>query len=366
MPIYMDLHILPGVKARDVAEAHRRDMLIQNDHRCNCMTYWIDEKRGNVFCLIEAPDQSAVEEMHRHAHGLIPNRVIEVNDMLVESFLGRISDPEDAVVAEDGLKIFADPSLRILLVAKMDDPVLVHHRLGREKAIEALQGQKQLFRDELAAWGGNEAEHYGNIFIASFTSASKAIACARNFQKNVSNLIHDIPQARIAIHAGEPVTDDQRLFGETIKKAMRMCMIAAGDQILLSSAVKELIAKDSLHQDANNIQTLSPHDESLLDQLFNALEENWHNPDFSMTDYRLRVAMSPSQLYRKTITLTGISPNSLLKEYRLEKARELMRNLPNNITQTAFDSGFTSPSYFTKCFKKKYGMLPMTYLDMLH
>ena len=82
----MDLHILPGVKARDVAEAHRRDMLIQQDHDCKCMTYWIDEKRGNVFCLIEAPAKEAVEEMHNKAHGLIPNRIIEVNSMLIKYF----------------------------------------------------------------------------------------------------------------------------------------------------------------------------------------------------------------------------------------------------------------------------------------
>ena len=88
----MDLHILPGVKARDVAEAHLKDMLIQEDHACICMTYWIDEKRGNVFCLIDAPDKDAVIAMHNKAHGLVPNRIIEVNNTIVESFLGRISD----------------------------------------------------------------------------------------------------------------------------------------------------------------------------------------------------------------------------------------------------------------------------------
>jgi AraC-like DNA-binding protein len=78
------------------------------------------------------------------------------------------------------------------------------------------------------------------------------------------------------------------------------------------------------------------------------------------------MAMSKSQLYRKTISLTGLSPNILIKEYRLEKAKELMRRQRYTISQITFDSGFTSPSYFTKCFKKKYGLLPMTYLDLLH
>src|SRR6185503_15065563 len=104
MPIYMDVHIVPGVKAKDVAEAHRKDLLHQDEHHCKCMTYWIDEERENIFCLIEAPNKDAVVEMHNKAHGLVPNKVIEVRSELVESFLGRIYDTEDAKTTNDGLK----------------------------------------------------------------------------------------------------------------------------------------------------------------------------------------------------------------------------------------------------------------------
>ena len=88
--------------------------------------------------------------------------------------------------------------------------------------------------------------------------------------------------------------------------------------------------------------------------------------NFDMDDYCQSMTMSKSQLYRKTIALTGFSPNLLLKEFRLEKAKELMKKQRYSISQITFESGFTSPSYFTKCFKKKYGMLPMTYIDLLH
>jgi AraC-like DNA-binding protein len=76
--------------------------------------------------------------------------------------------------------------------------------------------------------------------------------------------------------------------------------------------------------------------------------------------------MSSSQLYRKTVALTNLPPNLLVKDFRLQKAKELMRKQYYNIAQITFDSGFTSASYFTKCFKKKFGLLPMTYLELLH
>jgi Protein of unknown function (DUF4242) len=109
MPIYMDVHNIPGVKAKDVAEAHQKDVALEDIFSCKCITYWMDEKRESVFCLIEAPEKHVVEELHKRAHGLIPHKIIEVSSVLVESFLGRLHDPEGAEITQDGLKVFQEP-----------------------------------------------------------------------------------------------------------------------------------------------------------------------------------------------------------------------------------------------------------------
>jgi AraC-like DNA-binding protein len=135
--------------------------------------------------------------------------------------------------------------------------------------------------------------------------------------------------------------------------------------VAMASTVKELVLKDHFQNKENKFLTLSPQDEAFLTQLFNTLEEKWQDADFNFDDYSQAMAMSKSQLYRKTISLTGLSPNIFLKEYRLEKAKELLRKKTYNISQITFNSGFTSPSYFTKCFKTKYGLLPNDYLDLV-
>ena len=366
MPIYMDVHNVPGVKARDVAEAHQKDLLHQEEYGCKAMTYWVDEKRETIFCLVEAPDKQAVEEMHNKAHGLIPNKIIEVRSELVESFLGRIYDPEDARTSDEGLKIFRDPSFRILLVTKTADPVLLQHKFGIEKANELLSLHNNIIRKNLAQYGGSEVEHGGNGFIISFASANKAVSCALAIQKDMQKADADAIEFRIGINAGEPIEKSNKLFGDTIQLAGNLCTIAKNFQISVTSPVKELVSKDYFQDKENSFLTLAPQDETLLEVLFNKLEENWQNPDFDVDDYCQAMAMSKSQLYRKTIALTGLSPNILLKEYRLEKAKELMKRQHHNIAQVTFDSGFTSPSYFTKCFKKKYGLLPMSYVELLH
>jgi AraC-like DNA-binding protein len=362
----MDVHTVPGVKALDVAEAHQKDLLHQGEYGCKCMTYWIDEERETIFCLIEGPDKHAVEELHGRAHGLIPNKIIEVSNNVVESFLGRIYDPAEAETTDEGLKVFSDPSFRILLVTKTTDPILLQHNLGAEKANQLLTEHNNIIRKNLARYGGSEVEHGGSGFIISFASAGKAVSCALAIQKDMPVTDAVTIGFRMSINAGEPVEKSNKLFGDTILLAEHMCAIAKCLQVAMASSVKKLVSKDHLQNRENNFLTLAPQDEALLELLFNKLEKNWQNPDFDIDDYCHEMAMSKSQLYRKTITLTGLSPNLLLKEFRLEKAKELMKKQYFNISQITFDSGFTSPSYFTKCFKKKYGLLPMSYIELLH
>jgi len=366
MPIFMDVNIVPGVKAKDVAEAHRLDLLHQQEHGCNCMTYWIDEARENIFCLIEAPDKYAVEEMHSKAHGLIPNKIIEVNSNLVEAFLGRIYDPTEAQVSNEGLKVFADSSFRILLVTKTTDPVLLKHQFGEEKAGELLSAHTAIIRKNILQHGGREVEHEGSGFVVSFSSASEAVACALSIRKEMPDLVSAQIDLKLAVNAGEPVERSEHLFGETIQFAANMCRIAKEGKVAIASPVKELIADDLFREERKYFMNLLPQDEHLLKLLFSILEEKWQDADFDLSDYCNATAMSGSQLYRKTVALTSLPPNSLLKDFRLHKAKDLMRKRYYNIAQITFDSGFTSASYFTKCFKKKYGLLPMAYLELLH
>jgi AraC-like DNA-binding protein len=79
-------------------------------------------------------------------------------------------------------------------------------------------------------------------------------------------------------------------------------------------------------------------------------------------DFCKPVGYSKSQLYRKIISLTGKSPNTFIKEYRLNEALALLNRHNANISGIAYETGFSSPSYFTKCFQKKYGNLPSEYL----
>lgn len=93
MPLYMDRHDLPEVTAEDVAQAHIRDLEIQDRYGVRYLTYWFDATTGNVFCLADAPSADAAEAVHRESHGLVAHTMIEVDGRIVSEFLGKVHEP---------------------------------------------------------------------------------------------------------------------------------------------------------------------------------------------------------------------------------------------------------------------------------
>jgi AraC-like DNA-binding protein len=84
----------------------------------------------------------------------------------------------------------------------------------------------------------------------------------------------------------------------------------------------------------------------------------WSDTNLKVDDFNKPLGYSKSQLYRKMTTLTGQSPNTFIKEYRLKEALKLLNKKAGNISEIAFETGFSSPSYFSRCFQKRYGHFP--------
>jgi hypothetical protein len=79
MPIFIDTHDLHGpVTAEEVAKAHAADVATQEEFSVRYQRYWVDEARGRIFCLVEAPSAAAAADVHRKAHGLVADEIVQV------------------------------------------------------------------------------------------------------------------------------------------------------------------------------------------------------------------------------------------------------------------------------------------------
>ncbi|HEY6607995.1 MAG TPA: DUF4242 domain-containing protein [Candidatus Limnocylindria bacterium] len=81
MPLFLDEHEhIPGLTSDAVAQAHARDMEVGPSYGVSYLRYWYDEATGKVFCLVDAPTAQAAEDVHREAHGLLADRLVEVKE----------------------------------------------------------------------------------------------------------------------------------------------------------------------------------------------------------------------------------------------------------------------------------------------
>ena len=80
MPLFMDVHSVDGVTEDAVAKAHEADLATQAEHGVEYKRYWVDEKAGKIFCLVEAPSAEAANTVHREAHGLVADEIYEVSE----------------------------------------------------------------------------------------------------------------------------------------------------------------------------------------------------------------------------------------------------------------------------------------------
>ncbi len=365
MPIYMDRHdVSETVTAENVAQLHQADLKIQDRFGCRGLTYWFDEKRKTAFCLVEAPDAKAVQKMHNQAHGQVPNRIIEVNRGIVESFLGRIEDPEKS--ANTALNIINDPAFRTIMTIAIKRSTLLKNDSSQLKTL--FHNFNNALLKLLKNHEGTVVKQTKNNYLVSFKSVSNAVIAACQIQSLFKDFKKKLKEEtlflKIGLSAGVPVTEKKSFFEDAIKLSERICEFIKGE-IIVASEVKELYNSENQEtiNDAGNIISLSQSDENFLTLLMDYTESAWNNINLRVNDFSKPVMCSKSQLYRRLMALTGKSPNTFIKEYRLKEALMLLNKNKGNISAISFETGFSSPSYFSKCFLKRYGFMPSDYFS---
>jgi AraC-like DNA-binding protein len=372
MPLYMDRHNVPGLSYRDAAEAHLKDIEIQKEFGCTAVTYWADEVRGNVFCLVESPSKGAVMEMHKKAHGLIPHDIIEVDSSLVKAFLGRIQEPEPSKFNGTSVPaIINEPAFRFLMIVDLKDSALFDCLYGKSNSNQLIKKFNSLVQQSVQHYSGQIVESQVE-FLASFISATNAVDCALHLRNSIQlqNTCENLPKVEIKIGlcAGLPVSGNKDIFGDAILKARRLSFISEGNKIYLTSDLKEQYRGNApqVFKSSRTIKVINNDSNIFLDRLMEVFNNSLLEQENNIGTFCQQLGVSSSKLYRTTIQLTGFSPSDLLREIKLTTALNLMQEHNKNISETSYELGFANPSYFTKCFKKRFNVLPADYLKAIH
>lgn len=244
MPTYIDIHEIRGLTADALAKAHEADLQKQEKYGVNYLKYWVNESCGKAFCLVHAPNAEAARQVHLEAHGLVAEKIIEVEPEIAEGFLGggEANAVGAAMLAGEG-PVAYDPAIRTVMFTDIVGSTDLTQRLGDDAAMEFVHLHDGIVRDALTFCRGREVKHTGDGIMASFVSAAAAVRCAARIQQAAAHLTeHRGHRLRLKVGgaAGEPVEEDHDIFGTTVQLAARLAAYAQPEQILVSNVVAEL------------------------------------------------------------------------------------------------------------------------------
>lgn len=242
MTLYMDIHRGMEATPEEIEKAHLSDLEAQGKHGVKYLKYWVNPDSKTVCCLVEGPSKEACVAVHREAHGLEPDQIIEVESNLVEAFLGGQAESSiGTALWNDGS---LDPGYRIIFFTDLAGSTELTQELGDEAAMGLLNVHDTIVRREITARRGREVKHTGDGIMASFASPSGAVEASIAIQRgleahNRHGAVHQV-KVRIGMSAGEPVAQNEDLFGAAVQLARRACDHAEPERIVVSSIVRDL------------------------------------------------------------------------------------------------------------------------------
>lgn len=346
MPLFIDLHIDSGLTLDIIKQYHIADKATQAKYGVRYLQILLNQPQGYLFCLVEGPDKESCARVHQEAHGAVACNILEITESDFSALLANKQvDKLDFTVNNDGT---LDTGTRTMLYINL---------LGSP---ESYPGAKEIIKEILNSDEGRSAKSFENQLMVIFDSATAAVETAVSIRNKIE--AGNIPiELRMAVNFGPPLRETGSFFEDVRKSVEHFVFFSANKQITLSSKILQLYSGDS-QKLLPMLKVIHPADEKFLNNVMEAVEKLWNKVDLTMTEFAKEVGVSKSQLARKLKPLTDLAPNDFIKEFKLRKALELMEDKSRNVAEISMEIGFSNPSYFTKCFRKRFGKSPSEFM----
>jgi len=355
MPLYMDIHTVDSdtFSVEDVVKAHMADLAVEERYNVTQHKYWVNVENKTIFCLMQGPDKESCNAVHKESHGLTACNIIEVSDDEYNLFLG-IGGKNEVDLAETPSGEIDEGYRTILLISHFDFSgeydLLIREELD---LIEINRGTVILQPNE--------------DIMVSFISATYAMQCAHSLARLLRKC-HDQTEFRIGLLTGSPVDETgTMLFEETKKIVNQLCLVGLKSFIYLDESTKLMSLKEgsTYTPNADEFKILKTEDFTFLNSIIQRVNENMSDTNFNSERLNTALGLSKSQAYRKIKALTGVATNELIQEIRLRYALNAIKNNNETVAEIGYGHGFNSPTYFSRAFRKRFGLSPSSYINLL-
>lgn len=361
MPLYMDIHLLgEGFTLDDARTAHFRDLAVQEKYGVIYHQYWVNEKAGTAYCLMEGPDKESCAATHREANGFAACQIVEVEGGLYDLFIGENQKMDQGIVKHEDGKL--DTGYRYILTLDIIAKTKSTNSIDFDQ-LKLPKKPKNTALQIISEYNGKEVLTGGyNSIIAVFKIPENVLRCAYKIQseflilRKENNPDNNDFAFNMGISVGQPLTEKEGFFVEAIRMSQRLCLIAGENEIIAPLLFEELCNVSATIKKQISLRAIKPSEQEFLDQLLDIVENRLSDHNFGVDNLSHKMGVSRPQLYRKITAITGRAPVTFIRDIRLNKALSLIKENKFNLSEIALEIGYNSPSYFSKCFRDKYGI----------
>ncbi len=349
----MDIHTVDSdeFSAEDVVKAHMEDLAVQDKFGVKQLKYWVNENARTIFCLMEGPNKDACNQVHLESHGNTACNIIEVADNEYNLFMGQGMEVDDLAKTNSGE---LDPGYRTILLTNI---------VCFSQSSNDYYGK---IKNLIFKYNGVIVREPTHQIMVTFMNATDAISCA-SYIMELLVCTYSKLEFNLAVVSGNPVDEEGTAFFEETKNRINsLCSLGLNKKLYLDKETITLSEKElQKHKEKQTNFTIVNNDDfafSLI--LYNTINKYFTRSDFNSSQLFIEIGMSKSQASRKIKSLTEQAPNQLIQESRLQAALGKMSQSQKTIAEIAYASGFNSPSYFTRVFKKRFGISPTEFITL--
>ncbi len=356
--VHTDLNIFPIEEFKKYQDVNIKS---HDNPNCRVLTYWFDKEKTIAFTLFEALNKKLVRSLLDQRQNTCHQPIIQVNINLEEVYRLKTKNcKENDNNLNLQIPIDSQKVLAFFYLNNFKKPINIwHSKNDVQHVTDKHTSLKHIVKDYRGTFIKRKNKH----FICVFKDGLKAIQCAMEIRKQFLHYSsEDCPNflSKIALDIGYPENENNNFSNGTINKVKNLCFYSINNNLVISNGVNELLKNEGyfLNKHLRNIKILSTKEENFARRFLDILDKKINNHNLNLSDIVKDLGISKSNLYRTFISITSLSPQNFIMEYKLSKALFYIDQGLKNTSEVAYEAGFSSPSYFTKSFKKRFGITP--------
>lgn len=328
------------------------------DRNTPTVKYWFNKQNRKAIGIFDAQNKEILQNLLQDKEHKLQVEIVDIENESFDRIAGQLGRLTQGA---------SDYKAGFVLCRKVSpEPI----EMEESKQFKYLLDEfNQKTKNIVYNHGGEWLSSSDDYLLVYFDYLEDALNCSMELCRVFDDCRQKVHSCKVSMNIGMSLNDSESRSSQPSKRSVtvaRRLSYINNNLIMLSCFLKDhyqAVAQE--FGDNCRVRLLTYSEEKFLNKLMDCLELKWQDENFQVEDIGRQLNCSKSKIYRQMMNLIGQSPNHFIREYRLNRSIDLIRSRRSNISEIAFEAGFGSPSYFSHCFQKRFGLNPSDFMQLM-